>query len=217
MIMLDAAMLGQLRLYKQGIRQLADRFPKDWATISKLDETMRAERWGRLHQEILQGSVATPFGFDIKEPWGTIIAESRFGYLQGPLADWWRAEEVKLERGQAGRPGGLPVVGPALPPLPSHVNSPAALQDQPRWGTQARDTATRTKPTKAQRKAQNRAAVAKAPFLRPNKGGGKGGKSKLPENYAGCWHCGSKKHLLTDCPTWIAAGRPQVDKKKATK
>ena len=70
MIMLDAAMPGQLRLYKQGIRQLADRFPKDWASISKLDETMRAERWGRLHQEIMQGSVATPFGFEPKKPWG---------------------------------------------------------------------------------------------------------------------------------------------------
>ena len=222
MIMLDAAMLGQLRLYQQGIRQLADRFPKDWGTIAKIDETMRAERWGRLHQEIMQGSVATPFGFDAKKPWGTIIAETRFGYLQGPLADWWRAEEVKLERGQAGRPGGLPVVGPPLPPLPSHA-SLAELQDKPRWGTQAQNTATRTKPTKSQKKAWKSAAAAaaapstpKAPYLRPNKGNGKGGKKQLPENYAGCWHCGSKKHLLSDCSQWIAAGRPQVDKKKKT-
>ena len=125
---------------------------------------------------------------------------------------------MKLERGQAGRPGGLPVVGPALPPLPSHAPA-GALQDQPRWGSQAQNTTTRTKPTKSQRRAQNRAAAAaaappapKAPYLRPSKGNGKGGKGKLPENYAGCWHCGSKKHLLT------AAGRPQVDKKKkATK
>ena len=66
MIMLDAALPGQLRFYKQGIRQLADRFPRDRGTISKLDEGMRSERWGRLHQEILDGSVLTPLNFDMK-------------------------------------------------------------------------------------------------------------------------------------------------------
>ena len=226
LIMLDAALPGQLRLYKNGCRQLADRFTRDWGTISKLDEAMRSERWGRLFQEIMDGSVLTPFGFDARKPWGTVIAESRFGYLQGPMADWWRNEEVKLERAQSGRPVGSSMAGVPFPALPSHATQ-AALQDTPRWGSPAEAQSTRVKMTKSQKEAKAKAAAAaaapppapRAPYLRPNKGAGKGGKAgKLPDNYTGCFHCGSKKHLLAACPSWIAAGRPEVDrKKKATK
>ena len=49
MIMLDAAMPGQLRMYKEGIEKLAQLFPNDWGTVSQIDETMRAEWWGRIH------------------------------------------------------------------------------------------------------------------------------------------------------------------------
>ena len=74
MVMLGAALPGQLRLYREGIERLDKLFPRLWGNIAKLDETMRAERWGRLHQEILDGTVATPFGFNPDCPWGTIIA-----------------------------------------------------------------------------------------------------------------------------------------------
>ena len=46
LIMLDSALPGQLRIYKMRIRQLSERFPRDWGTVSKLDESMRSERWG---------------------------------------------------------------------------------------------------------------------------------------------------------------------------
>ena len=127
------------------------------------------------------------------------------------MADWWQAEEVKLGRALSGRPGGVPMAGIPMPSLPSHTSA-AALQDGPRWGSGADAQDTRVKLTKGQKKQARAAGAAaipplplpapKAPYLRPNKGAGKAAKGpKFPDNYSGCFHCGSKKHLLTNCPT----------------
>ena len=228
MIMLEAASPGQLRLYKMGIRSLVERFPKDWGTISKLDEAVRAEQWCRLHQEIMDGTVATPAYFQADKPWGTVIAESRFNFLTGPMGDWWRNEEVKLERAQHGRPTGTGsvIVGMPLPSLPSHSSS-SERQDTARWGTAADNQSQQL--SKKQRKLLNKqqapqpkwpAPKAVAPYLKPTKGGGKGGKTGKGQSvntlgYTGCHQCGSKAHFARDCPQANAAGQPPS--KKATK
>ena len=82
-IMLDAAKLGQLHQYYTGIRRLTELFPNDWATISLLDEEVRSEIWPRLYEEITEGVRDPPRGYDAANPWGSIIAESRFDYLHG--------------------------------------------------------------------------------------------------------------------------------------
>ena len=82
--MLDVAKLGQLHQYYTGIRRLTELFPNDWATISLLDEEARSEIWPRLYEEISEGVTAPPRCHDPANPWGSIIAESRFDYFQGP-------------------------------------------------------------------------------------------------------------------------------------
>ena len=119
MVMIDAALPGELSLYKKGIKTLVARFPNDWGSIAAYDESMRAEQWSRLHQEILDGSKPRPGGFKEDQPWGAVISESRFGYLQGPMADWWREREVQLERGQGGKLRSVPLGGAVQPSLPS--------------------------------------------------------------------------------------------------
>ena len=102
--MLDEAKLGQLQQYFAGIRRLHELFPNDWATVSLLDEEMRSELWPRLHEEISQGVKPEPKGYDRARPWGSIIAESRYDYLQGPMADHWRRKEIMLERASKIKP-----------------------------------------------------------------------------------------------------------------
>ena len=133
MIMIDAAMPGQLRLYKVGIEKLVQLFPHDWGTISQIDESMRAEWWKRLHQEILEGSKTRPASFNEDKPWGMIIMETRFGYLQGPIADWWRDRELQLERGQRGKPTAAAIGGSPMPSLPSHSSPVERQSGAPRW------------------------------------------------------------------------------------
>ena len=58
----------------------------------------RSEVWPRLYEEITEGTREAPRNYHTGNPWGSIIAESRFDYLQGPLADYWRRKEIQLER-----------------------------------------------------------------------------------------------------------------------
>ena len=50
MVMVDAALPGQLRMYKEGIERLVSLFLRDWGAIPQYDETMRSDWWKRLHQ-----------------------------------------------------------------------------------------------------------------------------------------------------------------------
>ena len=228
MIMLDAAMPGQLRMYKEGIEKLAQLFPNDWGTVSQIDETMRAEWWGRIHQEILDGTRPRLAGFLEEKPWGVIIMESRYGYLQGPMADWWREREIQLERALKGKPTAAAIGGSPLPSLPS-FSAPAERQaNGPKWGSAAQSQP-QPGPTKGQKKRQKQQQRQNQQQPQPQqqqqwnwkgKGGGKGGKGNkggrgaktIPANYSGCHHCGSKSHFLADCPSWISAGKPPVKK-----
>ena len=55
------------------------------------------------------------------------------------------------------------------------------------------------------------------PWMKPKKKTQPPAAKKMPDGYAGCFHCGSKKHFLNDCPQWQAAGRPPVDGAKRRK
>ena len=131
LIMAGLAKPGQLEIYERSIGRLYGMFPNEWPSIVAVEEEVRAERWSRLYQEVLEGTMCPPTGvsleqFKQKMPWGMLLAEMRFGYLQGPLADWWREREVSLERGIRQKPGAVNVgaapLGAAVvpPPLPGH-------------------------------------------------------------------------------------------------
>ena len=217
-IMLDVAKPGQLHQYFVGVRTFNQLFPNDWGTTAAIDEEVRSEIWPRLHQEILEGARPEPRFFDRTKPWGTIIAESRFDYLQGPLADYWRRQEVKLERGSRNKPavrnlGAAP--GAAVPPpLPAHQGagssrdagwgSGGAVNQPGKLGAAAKK--------KARKQRQQQTFNNQRPQPQQHKGKGKGNpeKRKMPENYAGCHYCKDKTHFVRDCPKWISAGRPEL-------
>ena len=219
-IMLDIAKFGQLQQYYSGIRRLCDLFPNEWATVSLMDEEMRSELWPRLYEEITEGTRPAPRNFDPENPWGCIISESRFDYLQGPLADHWRRKEVQLERAARNKPnaknlGEAPGSSPAPKP-PSHQQAVGVAA--PGWGsgTVARAPCQST-PAGWGKKHRRRQGAAQAKFAaRPkaqdqNKGKGKGKRkgNELPANFAGCYFC-KGPHFLKDCPAWVAAGKPAV-------
>ena len=219
MVMLNVASVGVLRQYAAGIRQLSARFKDDWATIFTLDEEMRAEQWDRLRQEIEDGEVAPPLGYLSENPWMSIISATRFGYLAGPRADWWREREVLLERGSRSRPnkgtGGLNALAP--PPFPG-------------WGTGGIDTEQMTihkggasaqlaladAPGKHANKNKKRRDGKKTQKAEVTKGGGKGGKGKIGP----CHICGEYGHLKANCPKkkqspqGAAQAQPNPSKKK---
>ena len=224
LIMLDVAKLGQLQQYFAGIRRLHELYPNDWATVSLLDEEMRSELWPRLYEEITQGVKPEPKNFNRDSPWGSIIAESRYDYLQGPLADHWRRKEIMLERAAKVKPSnrnlGEAPGTTAAPPPPSHQIALGTVV--PSWGSGGQP---QPKQPGQGRRAKARAAVAKAKAAASNngwnngwnnKGRGKGkGKNKrkgneLPTNFTGCHYC-KGPHFLKDCPKWVAAGRPPIE------
>ena len=230
MIMLGAALPGQLHLYRDGIERLDKMFPRHWGNIAKLDETMRSERWDRLLQEITDGTVATPHGFNPERPWGTIISETRFGYLHGPLADWWREQEVQMER-STGTSRQAPVLSAEnlMPNLPS-FSSPAERQaEPPRWGSAAESGQTQTKAQKKREKdkakkqqwAQNSRPQAprfqappaqpkvQQPHLTPKAGKAKGKGKNLT-----CFYCGVPGHTFNQCTKWHNDGKPDIKKQK---
>ena len=228
--MLDLAAPGQLNLYYAGIERLVSLFPRDFSTIAVYDEEMRAEIWPRLHQEIVEGTKPAPRNFNPKKPWGTLIAESRFDYLQGPLADHWRRREVQLERGVRTKPEGkstgeAPLGSAVEPTLPS-FQSQHQQQASSGWGSGGANPEGLSKRAAKRQRAESAAAKPKAKpapqpkqlYLVPRGAKGKGKNANgMPEGYTGCHHCGSKKHFLAHCPQWIAAGRPPFDSAKRQK
>ena len=136
-IMLDVAKFGELQQYRSGIKRLNDLFPGEWATVALLDEEMRSELWPRLYEEIIDGTRPEPRGFNRNQPWGTIMSESRFDYLQGPLADHWRRKEVQLERAARVKPAAKSIGeapgATSAPPPPSHQTALGVVS--PGWGS----------------------------------------------------------------------------------
>ena len=201
LIMLDVAKIGQLQQYYSGISRLFALYPKDWPSIAAYDEEMRSEIWPRLQQELADGTLDAPTGHDFARPWGTIIASTRFGYLSGLRADWWREREIVLERGQSSRPGGRSQAplgdGIEPPPLPSFSR---VGQQADGWGSGA--------------EAKDRPQPKAKPAPKPQQGKGQGKTARTVGNTGllvmkkgPCWFCGGA-HFREQCHKWIAAGRP---------
>ena len=88
LVMLDVASPGALKMYYQANRRLAGLFPQEFGgTIAALEEQVRAEEWDNLRQQIADGSIAPPAGFDSSAPWATIIPASRPFFTMGLLQD----------------------------------------------------------------------------------------------------------------------------------
>ena len=82
MVMLDAATLGALNKYEEGLRQLWLTYG-DWAVVSQADVAMRSREWTIVHDEMLQGKALG------SKPWGEVMRVTAFGEVTGPRAHWW--------------------------------------------------------------------------------------------------------------------------------
>ena len=188
--MYDVASPGALRAYHQGIRKLADFFPNEWPTIAMLDEEMRAERWSRLRQEYADGTRTPPSDYNPAEPWKTIVRDTRFGFLGGPLADWWREHERTLERSLRGSKSSSSSSS-APPVFPSHVGNRvlAEVAANPKVTTASPTPfIPRTGRKRNFNNVNNAQNNRKQPQPQPK-------KQKLT-----CWICDSPNHLQKDCP-----------------
>ena len=215
MVMLGIASPGVLRQYASSIKRLDRLFPRDWATISTLDEEMRCEQWNRLRQEIMDGDENMPAGWRSDAPWASIISATRSNFLAGPRADWWREREILLERALSSKP--LSSQGPR-----SGVISPAFPSAQgtaviPELGGTTDDirssaSADRNKAKKEKKRAK---AQAKKTAWAPASSGG-GGKA-TGKGIGPCHRCGKMGHLKRNCPLNDNASQESSQKKKKRK
>ena len=112
-------------MYYQANRRLAGLFPQEFCgTIAALEEQVRAEEWDNLRQQIADGSIAPPAGFDSSTPWATIIPASRPFFTMGLLQDWWQERIIVLDRARTRSPH-APSTASILPGvLPSFLGQP---------------------------------------------------------------------------------------------
>ena len=111
----------------------------------------------------------------------------------GPLADWWRENEIILERARNHRPSKTtdPIAAP--PTFPSFLG-------------------TRFQQDVASNSGDNDGNTSQTPW-NPRKRGGNGKPQPQPkkeprrdQQVPTCWICGSKKHLQADCPQFAQQG-----------
>ena len=82
MLMLEAATLGALNRYEEGLRQLWTTYG-DWAVLSQADIAMRSREWTIVHDELLLEGKLTD------KPWGQVMHVTSFGEVTGPRSHWW--------------------------------------------------------------------------------------------------------------------------------
>ena len=85
MIMLDAASLGALNQYEEGLRQLSTMY-REWACIARAESTMRSTQWTIILEEAKRNQ---PKGFNDNRPWDFVIGASSFGVEHGVRSHWW--------------------------------------------------------------------------------------------------------------------------------
>ena len=91
MLMLEAARPSTLDGYEEGVRQLSLLFPQGWGTIATVEETVRAEQWDILREQI---PANTPAGYDADMPWDFVIAQSTYGVPGAIKAHFWEMRVV---------------------------------------------------------------------------------------------------------------------------
>jgi len=91
MLMHHAAKPSALDGYEEGIRQLAVLFPGGWGTIACADETLRAEQWDVMLEQL---RATKPAGFDEEMPWDFILTCSSYGVAGAMKAHFWETRVV---------------------------------------------------------------------------------------------------------------------------
>ena len=78
MLMLDAALAGQLDEYEERVRVLCITFPGCWGIISKADELMRSGQWERVRRRIEAMILRSLYldNLDPQMPCGAVIRDS---------------------------------------------------------------------------------------------------------------------------------------------
>jgi hypothetical protein len=116
LLMLHGAKPGQLDVYEERIRNLAETFPDCWGILMAADDLMRSERWEEIRRRVetvrAWSGLQSPYdagAYDPAAPWGAVIkasAEDR---------EWWY-EHVNQPALLATRrpPAAAPL--PGLPP-----------------------------------------------------------------------------------------------------
>ena len=85
MVMLDAASLGALNSYEEGLKELAFMYESSWAVISQADLHMRSVQWAIVLEEAKSDG---PMGYDASKPWDYVIRASSFS-TSGIRSHWW--------------------------------------------------------------------------------------------------------------------------------
>jgi len=95
MVSLNAASIGTMNRYKNGLVQLHKLFPKMWPIMATTDVIVRSERWGRLREQIETNVTmgAAPIGWDPARPWDCVVSQSAYG-RDGLNATWWQSHFV---------------------------------------------------------------------------------------------------------------------------
>ncbi|CAK0909902.1 unnamed protein product, partial [Prorocentrum cordatum] len=90
LLMLKACQPGPLDGYEEGIRLLAHTFPQHWVVVRRADDTMRAERWERIRQDIEAKVEARKYSepFDPERPWEAVVREAAYGE-NSKRSGWW--------------------------------------------------------------------------------------------------------------------------------
>ena len=126
MIMLDAASLGTLNQYEEGLRQLTVVY-QEWSCIARAEATMRSTQWAIILEEAKR---AEPTNFNKDRPWDYVIGASAFGVDHCVRSHWWWLH-VTGPLSTTGSSGGAVAVANRIDGRPEESSGPAAKKQKP--------------------------------------------------------------------------------------
>ena len=87
MIALNAASVGALKSYSDGMKELATLFPDKWPILVTTDVIVRSERWSSIKERCDR---TPPPGYDSARPWSYVIPASAWGSEDMRAQAWWQ-------------------------------------------------------------------------------------------------------------------------------
>ena len=126
MIMLDAASLGALNQYEEGLRQLTVVY-QEWSCIARAESTMRSTQWAIILEEARRSE---PANFNKDRPWDYVIGASAFGVDHCVRSHWWWLH-VTGPLSTAGSSGGAMAVANRIDGRPEEGSGPATKRQKP--------------------------------------------------------------------------------------
>ena len=87
MIGLNAASVGALKAYSDGLKELATLFPSKWPILVTTDLIVRSERWASIKERCDR---SPPPGYDLARPWAHVIPASAWGSQDARVQAWWQ-------------------------------------------------------------------------------------------------------------------------------